>query len=91
VTVELKGIIPPMVTPFTAGGDLDEAALRAEVRYVLDQGVHGPVNSGSSGEAHGLSLEELCHRRRGRSAPDTRHSIPPARARCPGVSVFYTS
>jgi len=33
----LKGIIPPMVTPFDANENLDEAALRSEVRYMIDQ------------------------------------------------------
>jgi 4-hydroxy-tetrahydrodipicolinate synthase len=59
VSVDLKGIIPPLVTPFTWGDqDLDEQALRAESRYLLATGVHGLTLCGSTGEGHTLSLEE---------------------------------
>jgi 4-hydroxy-tetrahydrodipicolinate synthase len=55
----LTGIIPPLVTPFAPGTeDLDEAALRAELRYLLATGVHGVTLCGSTGEGHTLSLEE---------------------------------
>src|SRR5437868_14152926 len=57
--LQLTGIIPPLVTPFTGGDqDLDEPALRAEIRYLLDVGVHGLTLCGSTGEGHTLSLEE---------------------------------
>jgi 4-hydroxy-tetrahydrodipicolinate synthase len=57
--VQLRGIIPPLVTPFTPGAqDLDEDALRAEVRYLLDVGVHGLTLCGSTGEGHTLSVDE---------------------------------
>ena len=55
----LTGIIPPLVTPFAPGTeDLDEEALRAELRYLLATGVHGVTLCGSTGEGHTLSLEE---------------------------------
>jgi 4-hydroxy-tetrahydrodipicolinate synthase len=55
----LKGIIPPLVTPFTPGSeDLDEAALRAEVQYLLGTGVHGLTLCGSTGEGQTLSVAE---------------------------------
>ncbi|MGQ9371625.1 dihydrodipicolinate synthase family protein [Azospirillum sp. ST 5-10] len=53
------GIIPPLVTPFTADGEIDEAAYRAEVRFMLSKGVHGLCVGGSTGEGHTLSTEEL--------------------------------
>jgi 4-hydroxy-tetrahydrodipicolinate synthase len=57
--LRLTGIIPPLVTPFTGGDqDLDEPGLRAEIRYLLDVGVHGLTLCGSTGEGHTLSLEE---------------------------------
>ena len=57
--LQLTGIIPPLVTPFTGGDqDLDEPALRAEIRYLLDVGVHGLTLCGSTGEGHTLSLQE---------------------------------
>ncbi|MDQ3811832.1 MAG: dihydrodipicolinate synthase family protein [Chloroflexota bacterium] len=59
MSLQLTGIIPPLVTPFVPGSeDLDEQALRAEVRYLLDAGVHGLTLCGSTGEGHALSLEE---------------------------------
>jgi len=45
------GILPPLVTPLTESGELDEAALRRCLEYVLAGGVHGVVMLGSSGEA----------------------------------------
>jgi 4-hydroxy-tetrahydrodipicolinate synthase len=56
---QLTGIIPPLVTPFVPGSqDLDEQALRAELRYLLETGVHGLTLCGSTGEGQTLSLEE---------------------------------
>jgi 4-hydroxy-tetrahydrodipicolinate synthase len=55
----LTGVIPPLVTPFTADGDVDEAALRAQARFVLAKGVHGVCVGGSTGEGHTLTREEL--------------------------------
>ncbi|WP_431857108.1 dihydrodipicolinate synthase family protein [Azospirillum sp.] len=55
----LSGIIPPLVTPFTADGEIDEAAFRAQVRFMLQKGVHGVCVGGSTGEGHTLSTEEL--------------------------------
>ncbi|MGH2354903.1 MAG: dihydrodipicolinate synthase family protein [Chloroflexota bacterium] len=45
------GIMPPLVTPLTADGQLDEAGVRRFVEHVLGGGVHGVVVLGSSGEA----------------------------------------
>jgi 4-hydroxy-tetrahydrodipicolinate synthase len=56
----LHGIIPPLVTPFTARGDIDEEALRSELVYMLEAGVHGITVTGSTGEGHTLSIEESC-------------------------------
>ncbi|MFW5843959.1 MAG: 4-hydroxy-tetrahydrodipicolinate synthase [Spirochaetota bacterium] len=53
------GIIPPLVTPFTADGEVDEAGLRAVIRYVRDGGVHGVFIAGSTGEAYALSEGQL--------------------------------
>ena len=57
---ELHGIIPPMTTPFDAQGRVDEAALRADVCYLLETaGVHGLAVGGSTGEGHTLTTREL--------------------------------
>lgn len=55
---ELHGIIPPLVTPFDADENVDIAALRAEVRYHLDLGVHGLCVTGSTGDGQMVSIEQ---------------------------------
>ena len=60
---DLTGILPPMVTPFDAvNEEIDEAALRQDIRYMIEVGkVHGIVVGGSTGEGHTLTTEELRH------------------------------
>ena len=55
----LYGIIPPMTTPFDAAGELDEGAIRAQVRWLIEAGVHGLAAGGSTGEGHALDQDEL--------------------------------
>ena len=56
----IRGIVPPMTTPFSAAGEIDEAAFRAEARFLLAAGVHGLAVAGSTGEGHALSTDEVC-------------------------------
>ncbi|GAB3579719.1 dihydrodipicolinate synthase family protein [Amycolatopsis endophytica] len=58
MTLDLHGIIPPLVSPFTAAEEPDLGALRAEVRYHLDLGVHGLCVTGSTGDGQMLSAED---------------------------------
>jgi len=54
------GIVPPMTTPFRPDDTIDEAALRAETRYLIEAArVHGLAASGSTGEGHALSTDEV--------------------------------
>lgn len=56
----IRGIIPPMVTPFTEEGGIDEHALRADVRYLVEKAkVHGLAVCGSTGEGHTLTTDEV--------------------------------
>jgi 4-hydroxy-tetrahydrodipicolinate synthase len=55
----LTGIIPPIVTPFTATGEVDEQAFRGVVRFMIKKKVHGICVGGSSGEGHTYSPEEF--------------------------------
>lgn len=55
----LFGIIPPTTTPFTADGAIDEPAARAQVRWLLGQGVHGLASGGSTGEGQTLDVDEF--------------------------------
>ncbi|BBG03767.1 MULTISPECIES: dihydrodipicolinate synthase family protein [Pseudonocardia] len=58
MTLDIHGIIPPLVSPFTVDEQPDLDALRAEVRYHLDLGVHGLCVTGSTGDGQMLSLED---------------------------------
>ena len=56
---QFSGIIPPLVTPFTAEGEIDEKLLRGQARFMLSKGVHGVCMGGSTGEGHTLTRAEL--------------------------------
>ena len=58
--MKIRGIVPPMVTPFDANEAIDEAAFSAEVEYLIEvAGVHGLAVGGSTGEGQTLSTAEL--------------------------------
>ena len=85
---EIGGVIPAMVTPFTADGALDVGAARTLARRLVDRGSHGLVVAGTTGESPTLSdgekiaLLEAVRDEVGREATviagtgsnDTRHS-----------------
>lgn len=52
------GVIVTCVTPFDADDQIDEDALRGELRYLLSCGVDGICVTGSVGEGNTLSLDE---------------------------------
>ncbi|MEU5414688.1 dihydrodipicolinate synthase family protein [Streptomyces clavifer] len=49
-TAPYSGVIPPVVTPLTADGELDRPSLERVVGHLLDGGVSGLFALGSSGE-----------------------------------------
>jgi len=54
-----EGIFPALVTPFTDDGKaVDEERLRALIGHCLEQGVHGVVPCGTTGEFTNLTIEE---------------------------------
>jgi 4-hydroxy-tetrahydrodipicolinate synthase len=55
---ELSGVITAMVTPFAADGAIDVDATRRLARYLIDNGSHGLVVAGTTGEAPTLSDDE---------------------------------
>ena len=59
MSVKYEGIIPPIVTPFTASGEIDEEKIRREMEICLDAGADGISVGGSSGEGPTLRDEEL--------------------------------
>ena len=56
---EIYGIVPPTTTPFTTDGQVDEVALKEDIRYLIEvAGVHGLAVCGSTGEGHTLTTDE---------------------------------
>jgi len=55
-----EGIFPAIITPFTRGDrpDLDLEGLRENVKWLVEQGVHGIVPCGSTGESATMSHKE---------------------------------
>ena len=47
-----------MVTPFAEDGSVDEAAARKLARHLVENGSHGVVVAGTTGESPTLSDEE---------------------------------
>jgi 4-hydroxy-tetrahydrodipicolinate synthase len=56
---EIKGVITAMVTPFAADGGVDEAGARRLARHLVENGSHGLVVAGTTGEAPTMSDEEI--------------------------------
>jgi len=52
------GIIPALVTPVDENQDLNEAALRRLVNFIIQGGVHGLFATGSQGEFWAFNAEE---------------------------------
>jgi 4-hydroxy-tetrahydrodipicolinate synthase len=59
ISFTIRGVIPPLLTPFTGRGEtVDEAALRTHVNWLVDQGVHGVMPCGTTGEGPLLTMAE---------------------------------
>jgi 4-hydroxy-tetrahydrodipicolinate synthase len=55
---EIKGVITAMATPFRSDGALDLEAARRLARHLVDNGSHGLVLGGTTGESPTLSDDE---------------------------------
>jgi 4-hydroxy-tetrahydrodipicolinate synthase len=55
---EIEGMITAMATPFTEDGAVDEPGARALARHLLENGSHGLVVAGTTGEGPTLTDEE---------------------------------
>jgi len=53
-----RGVIVPLVTPFTVADELDEAALRRLVNFLIESGVHGLFPGGTTAEGPLLTAAE---------------------------------
>jgi 4-hydroxy-tetrahydrodipicolinate synthase len=56
---EIGGVLTAMVTPFTEDGSVDEGAARKLARHLVENGSHGVVLAGTTGESPTLSDEEI--------------------------------
>lgn len=56
--LELKGVIPAVLTPYTAEHQIDVEALKAYVDFLINNGVHGLFAAGTNGEGMLLSTQE---------------------------------
>ena len=58
--LDLRGVFPPMVTPFTDDSkqEVDEERLEEVTSFLLDKGVHGIIPCGGCGEWLALTEEE---------------------------------
>lgn len=56
--VEIKGIIPPIVTPMNEDESINEAELRNQVNRQIKGGVHGLFPFGTNGEGYILNEQE---------------------------------
>jgi len=56
---DVRGIVPPLLTPFAEDGSIAEQRLRDHVDFLIDAGVHGLFPGASIGELSNLNTEEL--------------------------------
>jgi dihydrodipicolinate synthase/N-acetylneuraminate lyase len=56
--VSFSGILPAVITPFTARDEVDTTALAHNVSHLVEHGAAGFVATGTMGEAHSLSAGE---------------------------------
>ena len=56
-TVPFRGVFPALITPFTDDG-VDEKEFQSFVEWQIEQGVHGLVPCGTTGESPTLSHDE---------------------------------
>jgi 4-hydroxy-tetrahydrodipicolinate synthase len=56
---EIRGVLTAMVTPFDADGAIDLDACRRLARWLVDNGCHGVVVAGTTGESPTLSDDEI--------------------------------
>ncbi len=58
IVANLKGIFPPVVTPFNRRGEVDEGRFRENLQRYAETGLSGVVVAGSTGEAPYLTERE---------------------------------
>src|SRR5262245_32875250 len=56
--MQVRGIIPPLVTPMTADEEIDYPRLRQLIDYQIAAGVHGIFVLGTTGECYAMDADE---------------------------------
>jgi 4-hydroxy-tetrahydrodipicolinate synthase len=56
---DVRGIVPPLLTPFDEDGSIADPQLRDHVDFLIDAGVHGLFPGASIGELSNLNTDEL--------------------------------
>jgi 4-hydroxy-tetrahydrodipicolinate synthase len=56
--LELKGVFPPAITIFKCNEEIDEQATRDHIDFLIENGVHGIIACGSTGEFFNLTVKE---------------------------------
>ncbi len=82
---EIRGVLPPIPTPFDADGNVSEAHLRANLARWVESGLHGFVVLGSNGEYTLLNKAEKL-----RVLEIARDAIPPDRLFIAGTGADST-
>lgn len=57
-TIDWRGYIPAITTPFTKDGELDVDALHVQIAWLADEGIQGVILAGTSGEWFSMSADE---------------------------------
>lgn len=58
MSLQFKGIIPPVITPFDSKGYFDATSMKKLIDFLINSGVDGLFFLGSSGEFAQLSTSE---------------------------------
>lgn len=56
--MDIKGVMPALMTPFTPDHRIDTAGFKDNIRYTIEHGVSGIVPCGTTGESATITLEE---------------------------------
>src|SRR5262249_45585858 len=56
--MQIRGIIPPLVTPMQSNEDIDIPRLRSFIDHLIGKGVHGVFVLGTTGECYALDERE---------------------------------
>ena len=67
--MQVRGIIPPVVTPMHPDEEVDYPKLRQFIDYQIDAGVHGIFVLGTTGECYALDADEKQRDRRDHRGP----------------------